>query len=122
MPIRCGISNLQLEAALTALPKEVVIADDGSGLDTREVVQEWTPKRRCSLKHVWQEDLGFRLARSRNAAIAAATGDYIVLIDGDMILQRRFIEDHMRCARPDCFVQGTRPRLSSGVTARLLAG
>jgi hypothetical protein len=39
-----------------------------------------------------------------------------------MILHRRFIEDHMACARDDCFIQGARPRLSSNVTERLLAG
>jgi hypothetical protein len=37
-----------------------------------------------------------------------------------MILHRRFIEDHMACARPDCFIQGARPQLSEAVTCRLL--
>jgi len=38
-----------------------------------------------------------------------------------MVLDRHFIEDHISCARPACFVQGTRPRLSRSVTERLLA-
>jgi hypothetical protein len=74
------------------------------------------------LQHVWQPDEGFRLARSRNRAIAAARMDYIVLVDGDMILQRHFIRDHIHCARPDCFIQGARPQLSASVTERLLKG
>src|SRR3954471_9553529 len=96
--------TLQSVAAQTLLPTEVLVADDGSGLETHELVQQWGAKLPCTLKHVWHEDRGFRLSRSRNRAIAATTGDYIVLIDGDMFLHRRFIEDHVSCARPDCFV------------------
>lgn len=109
-------------ARQSVLPDEVLIADDGSGAETRDLVQHWIPKLQCPLRHIWQEDSGFRLARSRNAAMAASRGEYIVLIDGDMLLHRRFIQDHIACARPDCFIQGARPRLSSGVTARLLTG
>jgi glycosyltransferase involved in cell wall biosynthesis len=101
-------------------PHEVIVADDGSGPETAQTVQHWRAQLRCPVKHIWQEDSGFRLARSRNRALAASEGDYIVLVDGDMILHRRFIEDHMACARPDCFIQGARPQLSEAVTCRLL--
>jgi glycosyltransferase involved in cell wall biosynthesis len=101
-------------------PHEVIVADDGSGPETAQTVQRWRAQLRCPVKHVWQEDSGFRLARSRNRALAASEGDYIVLVDGDMILHRRFVEDHMACARPDCFIQGARPQLSEAVTRRLL--
>jgi len=102
------------------LPDEVVVADDGSGPETAQVVQKWARQLGCPIKHVWQEDGGYRLARSRNGAIAAARGEYLVLIDGDMVLHPRFIEDHLRCAQPDCFIQGARPRLSQATTERLL--
>jgi glycosyltransferase involved in cell wall biosynthesis len=108
-------------AAQSVSPSEVVIADDGSGQSTRDLINHWQTKLPYPLKHAWQEDVGYRLARSRNRAIAAATGDYIVLVDGDMILHKRFIQDHIACARPDCFVQGARPRLSREVSERLLA-
>jgi glycosyltransferase involved in cell wall biosynthesis len=84
-------------------PHEVIVADDGSGPETAQTVQRWRAQLRCPVKHVWQEDSGFRLARSRNRALAASEGDYIVLVDGDMILHRRFVEDHMACALyPGC--------------------
>lgn len=103
-------------------PAEVVVADDGSGPATAAVIERWRQRLAVPVQHVWQADEGFRLARSRNRAIAAATGDYIVLVDGDMILQRHFIRDHVACARDDCFVQGARPQLSATVTKRLLNG
>jgi glycosyltransferase involved in cell wall biosynthesis len=98
-----------------------VVADDGSGAETAQTVQRWRAQLGCPVRHVWQEDAGFRLARSRNRALAVSEGDYIVLVDGDMILHRRFIEDHVACARPDCFIQGARPQLSEAVTQRLLS-
>ena len=42
--------------------------------------------------HSWQEDNGFRAARSRNKAIFKSSGDYIVLIDGDIILHPNLCE------------------------------
>lgn len=103
-------------------PDEVVVADDGSGPATLEVIERWRQRLPMPLLHVWQADEGFRLARSRNRAIAAATMDYMVLVDGDMVLHRHFIRDHVACARPDCFIQGARPQLSPAVTERLLNG
>jgi len=109
-------------ARQSRLPDEVVIADDGSDEATAQLVREWRLRLPCPLVHVWQEDRGFRLARSRNRAILAASGSYIVLVDGDVILHPRFVEDHLDCARPDCFIQAARPQLSPATTARVLSG
>ena len=106
-------------ARQTLPPDDIVVADDGSGPATRRVIEHWRAAG-LPLTHVWQEDEGFRLARSRNRAIAATDADYIVLIDGDMILHPRFVADHVRCARPDWFIQGARPQLSATVTSQLL--
>lgn len=106
-------------ARQTLPPDEIVIADDGSGPATQSVIERWRASG-LPLTHVWQEDDGFRLARSRNRAIAATRADYIILIDGDMIVHRQFVADHVRCARPDLFIQGARPQLSAAMTAQLL--
>lgn len=90
------------------MPDEVLIADDGSRADTAGLVQQWAARLSVPVRHIWQEDSGFRLARSRNRAIAAASGDYLIIIDGDMVLNRHFIADHKRAARPGYFVQGVR--------------
>lgn len=103
-------------------PDEIIVADDGSGPATLTAIERWRQRLAMPLQHVWQPDEGFRLARSRNRAIAASSMDYIVLVDGDMILQRHFIRDHVACAREDCFIQGSRPQLSAAVTQRLLNG
>ena len=106
----------------TILPNEVVIADDGSSEETRKVVQTWQKKLMCSVKHVWQPDMGFRLSEIRNKALAVASSDYIIQIDGDIIMERHFIEDHLRFAAKDFFVCGSRSRITEVYTYRLFNG
>jgi glycosyltransferase involved in cell wall biosynthesis len=69
---------------------------------------------------MWQPHEGFRLARSRNRAIAAAKGDYIIIVDGDMVLHRHFIADHLNAARPDSFIQGVRLLTKAPAAERML--
>jgi glycosyltransferase involved in cell wall biosynthesis len=102
------------------LPLEVIVADDGSREDTAELVRAMAAEAPIPIIHSWQEDKGFRLARSRNRALAKASGDYIILIDGDVLLEKHFIFDHLRVARPGFFVQGTRVLLNQRLSDEVL--
>lgn len=106
----------------TRRPDEILVADDGSSDGTADLVRELAGRTPVPLRHLWQENQGFRAARCRNLAIAASQGDYLVLVDGDMFLDRRFIADHLAFARPGSFVQGSRVILDEQTTARCLAG
>jgi len=114
---------LVLRSALAQVepPDEVIVADDGSGDDTRAVVARFAAQAPIPVRHSWQEDDGFRLAASRNRACAVAGGDYIVMIDGDLVLEPHFVGDHRRAARRGRFVQGSRALLSEAVTRDALA-
>ncbi|MGX2968569.1 glycosyltransferase family 2 protein [Ursidibacter sp. B-7004-1] len=102
------------------MPNEVIVADDGSREDTRAVINRLQQVFPIPLKHAWQEDDGFRLAQSRNRALAMADSDYIVIIDGDMVLHPEFIADHRNAAKKGLFVQGGRVVLTEEKTAKLL--
>lgn len=105
-------------------PDVVVIAEDGPRADTRDLVAGFRHRSGIALRHVSQEHRGFRVARLRNLAIAAlapADPDYLVFIDGDMLLHREFIADHRRCARPGWFTQGVRVLADAALTQTLLA-
>ena len=39
---------------------EIIVADDGSGSETREVVERLTPQIDIPVRHLWQEDEGFQ--------------------------------------------------------------
>src|ERR1044071_4104303 len=55
---------------------EIVVADDGSGPATLDVIKAWAAESGVPVGHVWQQDRGFRLAEIRNRAIAASRGAY----------------------------------------------
>ncbi len=100
--------TLRSAARQSVMPDEIIVADDGSGPGTAQIVERYGASSRVPLLHVWQPDQGFRLARSRNRAIAAARSNYIVIVDGDMVLHEHFIADHRRAARRGSFIQGVR--------------
>ncbi|HET6436992.1 MAG TPA: glycosyltransferase family 2 protein [Anaeromyxobacter sp.] len=102
-------------------PEELVVADDGSRPDTAELVATYRARAPFPVRHCWQEDLGFRAAASRNRAFASTSGDYLIMVDGDIVLHPRFVEDHLRAARPGRFVQGSRVLLSAEATERALS-
>lgn len=93
------------------LPKEVLIADDGSDSRTRLLIQDLQQDFPVPLHHIWHEDIGFRKCIILNKAIKAATGDYIVQVDGDIIADRHFIADHASLAEQGTFVRGTRAHI-----------
>ena len=92
----------------TELPYEVIVTDDGSQPATRELLLRLARDYPVRLVHLWQPDDGARMSRARNRAIAAARGDYVILLDGDMVVERHFVADHRAFARRGCFAQGSR--------------
>ncbi|MGG6462226.1 glycosyltransferase family 2 protein [Solilutibacter silvestris] len=109
-------------AAQRVLPLEVVVADDGSREDTAELIRTMAADFPVPLIHAWQEDAGFRLARVRNLGIAASSGDYVIFLDGDLVLHPMFVADHLALIRPGIFLQGSRLNATPEESARLLAG
>lgn len=114
--------NLCLKSILsqTIMPDEIIIADDGSTTGTATIVENYREKFGVPLIHVWQEDNGFQLSKIRNKAIAKASGDYIIQIDGDLILEKNFIADHLQFSTPAHFVSGTRVQISSNLSLKLM--
>ena len=99
---------LRALATQTELPYEVIVTDDGSQPATRELLLRLALDYPVRLVHLWQPDDGARMSRARNRAIAAAQGDYVILLDGDMVVEKHFIADHRAFARRGCFAQGSR--------------
>ena len=83
---------------------EIIIADDGSTSDTADLIKTFC----CSLplKHVWQEDKGFRKTKILNEAIKIATSDYLIFTDQDCIPRFDFIATHERFAESGKFLSG----------------
>jgi len=104
----------------TILPSEVIIADDGSEEDTKNVIEKFSDNSLFPIIHSWQEDKGFRLSKSRNKSIALAKYEYIIVIDGDMLLHKDFIKDHVKVAKKNTYIQGSRALLQEKYTIKTL--
>jgi glycosyltransferase involved in cell wall biosynthesis len=111
---------LQALATQSELPYEVIVTDDGSLPTTRDLLERMAADYPVRLVHLWQPDDGARMSRARNRAIAAAQGDYVILLDGDMVAERHFVADHRAFACDGCFVQGSRVLTDAALTRRLL--
>jgi len=114
--------DLVLKSVLrqTTMPSEVIIADDGSKAETRLLVEDYKKIFSVPLIHVWQEDIGFRLATIRNKAISNSNFPYIIQIDGDVILNKNFIKDHLIFAKPNQYLFGSRVNIKEKKTSRII--
>jgi glycosyltransferase involved in cell wall biosynthesis len=106
--------------AQKVLPDEVIIADDGSADETRLLIADFQKDFPVPIKHIWQPDNGFQLARIRNKGIAASAHEYIIQIDGDLMLHPNFIADHIAFAQKNSFVSGSRVLLDEPYSEKLL--
>ncbi|RYZ99435.1 MAG: glycosyltransferase [Sphingobacteriaceae bacterium] len=103
------------------LPDEIIIADDGSGSDTAAVVKHFQNISPVPVHHIWHADEGFRKTIILNMAVKRAAFDYIIQVDGDVILEKHFIADHLLSAEPETFLRGTRAMLTPERTECILS-
>ena len=103
---------------------ELIIADDGSRKETRDLVTGHAKQSAFALRHVWQEDKGFRAAAIRNRALAQTNADYVIFSDGDCVPPRRFVSRHRALAfngapftkiNDDCAMNLDEPTLIAGL-------
>lgn len=85
---------------------EIVIADDGSTDDTRQLIDRMRADTGLTIKHVWQEDDGFRKCRILNKAVGEVASQYVVFTDGDCIPRQDFLAVHAAEAEPGVYLSG----------------
>jgi len=93
-------------AAQTLMPAEVVVADDGSGPETAEALRSLAAGLPFALLHVRQPHDGFRAARSRNNAIAAASSPNLAFLDQDTMPHPDWLACHAAALDPGAFSLG----------------
>ena len=105
----------------TEMPWEVIIADDGSSVETTNVISRWRKRVTFKLIHMFQPDDGFRLARSRNLSSAKAFGDILIFIDGDCLLPRDFLAEIKALYRPGVLIFGSRKLMPKDETNKAIS-
>lgn len=85
---------------------EVVIADDGSGPATKDLIDRMREEVFYDIVHVWQQDDGFQKSRILNKAIKACRAEYIIMTDGDCIPRNDFVQVHHINKEEGYFISG----------------
>jgi glycosyltransferase involved in cell wall biosynthesis len=100
---------------------ELLVADDGSTADTGALVEAYAARAPFPIRHVWQEDRGFRAGAARNKALARAETSYVIFTDGDCVPPQDFVARHLGLRERGCFLAANRILLGPTFTARVLA-
>lgn len=105
----------------TVLPNEILIADDGSSDNTKEIVECFKKKNAIPVLYEWHKDKGFRKSAIINKTIAKSQSDYIIQVDGDCILHDNFVEDHIKNATKKMYLYGTRVHVKERYVPNVIA-
>jgi glycosyltransferase involved in cell wall biosynthesis len=105
IPLGKALRGVSLQ---TRPPDEVFIADDGSGEETRKLIEDWGQAAPFPVHRLWHSHDGFRKTILLNKAVAAAVGEYLVFTDGDCVPHRKFLADHEQLSQRGFWVQGRR--------------
>jgi len=100
---------------------ELIVADDGSTDETRELVESYRARAPMPVSHVWQKDAGFRAGAVRNRAVASSNAQYVIFTDGDCVPARGFVAAHKLLSCRGFFLAANRVLLSEACTRRVLA-
>lgn len=97
---------------------EIIISEDGENPAMKAFVDSY-PFSNDHI-HLTQPDEGWRKNRALNNAIRHADSDWLIFIDGDCVLHRRFVEQHLRFSGPDRYLSGKRAYLSPRLSLRVI--
>lgn len=96
---------------------EVIIAEDCQEKELEIFLREWSNK--LKIKHVYQEDKGFRKNKILNKAIKASRGDYFIFLDGDCMVHSDFVFEYSKKFKENNLLVGRRVMLSQILTDKI---
>lgn len=80
------------QQSLPANMFEVIVADDGSTDDTKQLVASY--QQHLNIHYVFQEDQGFRVSKARNLGAALAAFELLLFFDAGMVASPQLLEQH----------------------------
>ena len=99
---------------------DVIIAEDDNDSSTIDFLDSQREKYAFLINHISQENIGFRKNRILNLAIQLADTKYLIFIDGDCVVHKHFINQHIINAKENYCLIGRRLMLSKSFTEKAL--
>ena len=85
---------------------ELIITDDGSSQKVLDFIGDLIPKAQFKVKHIYQEDKGFRKTRALNNAVRNSSGDLLIFCDQDLIFGEEYVETIAGNIKENIFLMG----------------
>lgn len=98
---------------------EIVIADDGSKDETRQLIESYQGKFKHPIVHVWHPDNGFQKTIILNKAILQSNSEYLIFTDGDCVPRADFVATHLRFREQGYFLSGGYYKFPMGLSQNL---
>lgn len=105
----------------SVLPNEVIIANDGSKPETTALIEKFQKDFPVPIIHVRHDDNGNQKPAIMNKAIAKSKYDYIIEIDGDIIMHKDFVKDHLNFAKKGQYLFGSRVNIQKSILKEIFA-
>lgn len=115
--LKAVLDSLKLQ---TEKKFEIIISEDGCHEKMRDFLQSYQFDH--DYQHLTQEDIGWRKNKALNRAIRHAHADWLIFIDGDCVLHKRFVEMHLRYADKHTILSGRRVKLDEPTSQYLATG
>ncbi len=101
---------------------ELVVADDGSGDETADLVRDFRRQAGFPVRFTTHKHAGFHPARCRNEGVLASDAPYLLFLDGDCVVPRDHVRNHLEQRRPGTVCGGDCFRLTSEQSDRVAGG
>lgn len=98
---------------------ELVVAEDDDATETKQFLEKVRHEFNFPIKHVFQKDEGFLRTKILNKAIQAASGEYMVFLDGDCIPHKLFLGSYDRYLNHSTICFGRRVYLNENFSKKL---
>lgn len=101
------------------LPDEVILTDDGSAEDIRQIILGRIDLYNFKITFCQQADLGFRVARCKNNGLRVAQSEIIIFFDQDIITTKNYLETTIKHLTKQNFVVSLPIRTTSEQLSQL---
>jgi GT2 family glycosyltransferase len=113
-----SLFSLDMQLGVTG-QYEVVVTDDGSTDQTRDVVARFARSADFPLKFTTHKHQGFQLARCRNDGVLATNSPYLLFSDSDCIFPPNHLYQHLKVRRAGTAWSGDCLHLDEKTTKRI---